>query len=412
MEALQQQLDQLSAQVYTAELKDAIEKLVADVPDPDSLPTAAEKVQALLIRGRARLLLPTFSKDAENDFNKALKFNQKSPATWVALSEAYWRRNSFNESRDAIESALRIDAKFQPALCQKSRLLRAMCNAQTDATPEQRHAWLAESVAIAKEAVGVNPNDGDSWASLGIAILQETVALGMDLPVMKKALAALNQAAKKCPHNPDVFYNRGVVHQCFGHFGSAIQDFMAAYALDPKGCRGAKGVAEELLRTLEVTKAKMVPNAGLAERDFKRNVIGKLPEVKGEGNALLFDVLDKPLPTKTVYVTLKVIDLIGSPTTQPLTYLCCDRESTFCLLMMYRTSPLAIKGFDTVVVPFPPSSGATLAHNIPKIDGLEGSDAVFATPTVVVEPGTLLVNGSPIPSKYCEMPQLKTRLFQ
>ena len=416
LEGLEQKLAELGNLVYCPEIKNEVEQLIQAVPNIDDIKDTKDKVRALLIRGKTRLLLPTYSKEVDQDIDRALKLNQNEPASWVALSESYWRRNAVREARDALESALRIDPKYQPALCQYSRILRSMCSVE-DVPAEQKMAYLVEAVAKAKESVAVDASHGESWAVYGVALLQETVGRGMELPLMKKALAALNQAAIKMPTNPDVFYNRGAIHQTFGYFGAAVQDFLKAYELDPRGLKQARLNAEQNYSIIKKAHDKMKAFGGMREADFKRNIIAKLPDKVNGGEATmttLATVMNQQIDpkSKVAFVAVKVIDLLTSPGNQPLVYLIADKESNFALMLVYRLSAAAIKVFDTVLIPFPPSSAATLGHQIPESAVIETTAQTIVTPLVVVEPTTLIVNGAPIHAKYTEMPKMGTRVFQ
>jgi tetratricopeptide (TPR) repeat protein len=415
LDGLEKRIAELGALVYRPQMLPEIEQLVLSVPNIDDLKETKEKVRALLLRGKARLLLPTYSKEVDQDIDRALKLDQNEPASWVALSESYWRRNSIHEARDALESALRVDPKNQSALCQYSRILRSMVTAE-DIPAEQKMAYLAEATAKAKESVGIDASHGESWAVYGVALLQETVGRGMELPLMKKALAAFNQAATKMPTNPDVYYNRAAIHQTFGYFGAAIQDYLKAYELDPHGLKHAKIYAEDNYSTVKKASEKMKSFGGMREADFKRNIISKLPEkVGGEATMVTFNtVMNKAIDPKSAvgFVAVKVVDLLSKPTSQPLVYLVADKDSSFSLMLVYRMNPAAIKVFDTVLIPFPPSSAATLGHQIPESTVLDTTAQTIVTPLCVVEPSTLIVNGAPIPAKFSEMPRMGTRVFQ
>lgn len=418
---LEAEVVNLNLLVYSPEVKAKVEVILSAIPDPDQQASTDEKVRVLLLRARAKLLLPTFSKEAEVDVNKALRLNQKAPLTWVVLSEAYWRRNALAEARDALESALKIDPKCQPALAQYSRILRSMCSLP-DTANEEKLNLLKESENKAREAVSVNPDDGESWSVLGVAIVQQAVARSMDLNLMKKALAALNQAGAKCPQNPDVYYNRGAVHMAFGHFGAAVEDFNKAYTLDPAGLKGARGLTEQNYEILLNARKKSKPFAGLTEKDFKKNVASRLPTKGPSGSqnfVYLADVMDKVFPPikkdetpKVEWVAVKVMDILCSPSSQPLVYLVADTVGSTSLLLLYRVNSTAVKINDTVMIPFPPSSAASLVHQTPDISFLEVKSDSFATPTILADSQTLLVNGNPIAAKYFSAPVLGTRQFQ
>lgn len=417
LDSLEKKVADLGDLVYDPQMLPDIEQVIASVPNIDDLKETKDKVRALIVRGKARLLLPTYSKEVDQDIDRALKLDQSNPASWVALSESFWRRNSVREARDALESALRVDPKCQSALCQYSRILRSQASGE-GVPAEQVMAFLAESSAKAKESVSIDVNHGESWGVYGVALLQEAVARGIELPLMKKALSALSQGAAKMPNNADVFYNRAAVNKIFGYFGAAIQDYLKAYELDPRGLKVAKLLAEDSYAVVKKAVDKINNFGGMREADFKRNVIDKIPEKIASSDAIMVSfntVMNKTIDAKSKvgFVAVKVVDQLADPKSQPLVYLVADREASFALMLVYRTQIAAIKVGDTVLIPFPPSSAATLGHQIPESAVLQSTAAsTLVTPLVYVESSTLIVNGAPIPAKFNAMPRVASRLFQ
>ena len=421
---LSAEVDRLALMTYCDEVKKGVETVLNACPDPAKCNNAQEKIQTFLVRGRAQLLLPAFIKEAETDLNKALKLDQANVATWVALSEAYWRRNALKEAHDACESALRLDAKSVAALNQLSRIIRCECGASDSLTAEQKAELLAESVAKAKEAVGIDTTNGESWLVLALALLQECMFNGMDMPTAKKALSAFNQAATRVTGNPDVFYNRGVVLKMFGEYAKAADDFDKAYGMDPKGLPGARHDAQScraiITRAAQLQATKF---AGLNERDFKKNVASRLasqPSKEGMKFFPLREVLDKPTGAKEArWCAVKAMEMLGTQTSQPLVYQCIDKDGTQCVILLYRVKPDGLKPNDTLWIPFPPStvsiSSAEITVDQTDADGKPtGEKKTFKAdiPIVVLEPSTVFVNGGLIPNKNFTKPQMSSRLFQ
>jgi tetratricopeptide (TPR) repeat protein len=232
---ISKRIDDLARRVYSDAVKAETEAVLAALPSPDQAGLdAARKARVLTLRARARLILPAYSKEAEADLSKALKLRPGDTAAWVAMSECLWKRDALKEARDALDSALSVDPKCVPALAQLSRILRAFCS-RKEIPSEERVQLMELSVAKAKEAVAIDMTSGEAWAALGIALMQQTVALGMDLGLLRKALQALTQAGRRNEQDPDIAYNRGVVRKCLGEYGAACSDFAKAYELDPAG---------------------------------------------------------------------------------------------------------------------------------------------------------------------------------
>jgi tetratricopeptide (TPR) repeat protein len=401
---ISKRIDDLARRVFSEAVKTETEAVLAALPSPDQAGLdAARKARVLTLRARARLILPAYSKEAEADLSKALKLRPGDTAAWVAMSECLWKRDALKEARDALDSALSVDPKCVPALAQLSRILRAFCS-RKEIPSEERVQLMELSVAKAKEAVAIDMTSGEAWAALGIALMQQTVALGMDLGLLRKALQALTQAGRRNEQDPDIAYNRGVVRKCLGEYGAACNDFAKAYELDPAGLSTALKEKQSVAALLAgfqgvmaaFTTTTTAPSAAPAstdaapgatttaaaaagsstetkqQRDFKKNVLSKLPLVDAANPNREFVPLRAILAKSAgaaasdtqhaTWAALRVIELVSSPSDQPLCYMAVDREGTFCALLVYRVLPAAMSAGDVAFVPFPPTGIARHEH--------------------------------------------------
>ena len=434
--ALQARVQALSKKVMTDAVRKEIDALIAELPSVEQQQglDAKRKASLLVLHARAKLLLPAYSKDAETELSKALKLRPTDVEAWVAMSECLWKREALVEARDALNSALGIEPQHIGALCQLSRILRACCN-RPDVSNDDRAAMMAEAVAKAKAAVEVDMASGEAWAALGVALIQQTVATGMDLAILSKAHQALVQACRRNESDPDVHYNRGVVRKCLGEFGGAAEDFAKAFELDPVGLPMAK-------RDKEVINALLQGFAGILAsfasetapeklQTFKKTVLNKLP-VLGDGGREFLPLrvlLKNPTASRPDapprWLAVRALELVSGPTEQPLCYLAADRDATFCALLVYRTTAEAIKPGSTVMVALPPGGVAEHVHNYvaePKPDAAAGGAAAASSsgagvaktlslPCVLAEPTALFVNGAPVPKHMFKSPSLATRQF-
>jgi len=338
---------------------------------------------------------------------------------------------------------------------------------------EERKALTDKTIELAREAVKADPVGSEAWQALGMAILFDNITNGMDMPNLKKALGAFNQAIKnngteinklKEKHaeaaktdvfirmiqlNPDNFYNRAVVLECFAQYGSAASDYETAARLDPTGLRAA--LAKAKICTDIVHRFKTLTNDSvILEGDTSANsakavtisatttkirdvsqklgsgLVGKKSAAANAGDVLmpsgpclLTDVLDKQFTETSASdetkqsgasVSLLVVDSLTAPTAQPLVYLCCDQNKNACALLIYRVNAQAIMKGDVISVGFPLSSAYTLTQTIPSGSGK--GDIEVRMPIVCVEPDMVTVNGAPIPSRAFTSTRLSTRLFQ
>jgi tetratricopeptide (TPR) repeat protein len=420
VDAIKQRLDVLSRKVYSEEIKQEALSIIQSLAGVESSEAnAAKKAASLVLRARARLLLPAYDKDAEADLAKALKLRAADTEAWIAMSECLWKREALKEARDALESALASDPEHVGALCQLSRIVRAQCGKLSGSAnaAEEQTALLNTAVEKARAALRVDPTSAEAWACLGVALMQQTVAMGMDLSILRKASQALTQAGKGAEPHPDIVYNRGVARKCLGEYGAALADFKLAYELDPKGLAGAKREVQQVTTMLNGFAGVVNTYRGdqVRSRDLKAKVLNKLP-LADAATKREFQPLRAVLARGSqgpVWSCVRVIELISSPNEQPLCYMAVDRDATFCAVLVYRTSPKALKGGDVLFIPFPPAAISSQAHTLPEteIEGKTIAAASIEVVSVIVEPTVVFVNGAPIAKSLILNPQLATRQF-
>ena len=419
-------VDGLWGRVLSEEDMAKADKIVAEAAEGDPLQglDAKSKVRLLIVRARARLLKPSYSKEAENDLSKALKLRSTNTLAWVAMSECLWKRDAIKEARDALVTALTHDPKCIPALCQQSRILRVYAGKEASSN-EERLQLMEESVAKAKEAIALDMNDGEAWAALGMALIQLTVSSAMDLTLMRKANQALVQAVRRRDFDPDILYNRGVVRRCLGDFSGASEDFQAAYRLDPAGLQVADRDRIAVTARLESFSSviKFVTGEGGTSnkaREFRKQM-AKLPVMVDGGAELLpiTKLVSRVGGPKTVHTALRVLQLVSPNTEQPLCYVAADREGNFVSLLVYRVAAAAIQPNCTAYISFPSSSVTEHTHTflpLPKAD--KEGNIIDATEkltlhlaSVVTDPTGLSINGRPIEQHHIKVPSLATRQF-
>ena len=317
---------------------------------------------------------------------------------------------------------------------------------------EERRAMTEKAIEKAREAVKLDPMGSEAWQALGMALLFDNITNGMDMPNLKKALGAFNQAIqnnaaeiakiqqkhadagnnskssdpflKLVQHNPDNFYNRAVVLECFAQFGAAASDYETAARLDPAGLRAGIAKAKTCVDIVRKFKALTSDSVVVAaaegsaattlpvtvsatttkEKDITKKLGSGLAAKRAgakdvSGPVLLSEVLDKPVvgaadATKSkATVSLLVADCLTAPTAQPLVYLCTDQHRNACALLIYRVNAQAILKGDVVSVGFPPSSAYTLVQNIgelsvrmPTVRFQSGANPFFVTVSVAIPP--------------------------
>ena len=143
----------------------------AKVLDAEAADGSAEwrslQAQLLYLRGKAVSCSDDGrgSTDAERLLSDAVKLDPSLIDAWNCLGECFWQRGELETARYTFLGALE-HARTGGTLCHLSMLLRTM-----SAAAGLNESLLFESVALAKEAVRLDPTNERAWAGLGSAHL-------------------------------------------------------------------------------------------------------------------------------------------------------------------------------------------------------------------------------------------------
>ncbi|AYU81151.1 Protein of unknown function - conserved [Leishmania donovani] len=382
--------------VFNETVRTGVERVLASLPSPENEKDTSTKARILLLRSQATLLLPRVSREAEKDLNAALKLQPGSTTTWVELSECLLRRNAFKEACDALDNALRVNPAHTEALCKYSQIQRNRCG-EEGVTAEQRKAYLEDAVAKARAAVGSNVDDADAWNTLALSLLSKVTLEGMTFDGVRKALAAMQQAERKCPEDPDVPYNKAVLESLLGHFGAAAMDYWKAHALDKDRLKGTRHLSEENAKVLLRAQSRMRTSSGIGKRDFQR-IRTRIEQAH------------KKYTQSTSAKVVGVLDIVTEPTMQPVTLLVSDGKGDFGLLLLHEVRPTCFKIGDVIAYPVT-TPVETITHNVVACPGVVEEPLKLTLNHAYPNPKGILVNGQPLPSSAHVPLQMSSRLF-
>ncbi|CAJ1010784.1 putative Tetratricopeptide repeat [Leishmania naiffi] len=381
--------------VFNETVRTGVERILASLPLPDEK-DAATKVRILLLRSQAMLLLPRVSREAEKDLNSALKLQPSSATTWVELSECLLRRNAFKEACEALDNALRVNPAHTEALCKYSQIQRNRCG-EEGVTPEQRKVYLEDAVTKARAAVNTNVDDPDAWNSLALSLLSKVALEGMTFDGVRKALAAMQQAERKCPEDPDVPYNKAVLESLLGHFGAAAMDYWKAHNLDNERLRGTRHLSEENAKVLLRAQSRMKTSNSIGNRDFKK-ICTRIEQTH------------RKYTQNTSAKVVGVVDIITEPAMQPVALLVSDDKENFGLLLLHEVRATHFKIGDVIAYPVA-TPVEVITHNVVACPGVEAEPLNLTLTHAYPNPKAILVNGQPLPSSAHVPLQMTSRLF-
>ena len=166
------------------------------------------EARRLWIRGEALISIDEGcpSQEAEGYLTRAVKADPSLVDAWNALGECFWRKGEVDLSEHCVRRGLE-NGRSAHGLRMLSMILRRTKRGETTGTAEAAN----ESVALAKEALGMCLDSCESWECLGNAYLNQFFAFGSSsLDCLKLAQKAYGKAAAKDEgaFRPDLFYNR------------------------------------------------------------------------------------------------------------------------------------------------------------------------------------------------------------
>lgn len=206
--------------------------------------------------GRAHDVVSTHSIPAEEALAKAVKLDPKLVEAWNQLGECYWKKDNIAEAKNCFQGAL-LQHKNKISLRNLSMVVRQ----ENGSNREEQVSNVEQGLDLAKQAVEMDANDGESWSILGNAYLSVFFAIQQNPRTLKLAMSAYHQAEKGsvAKNNPDLHYNKGVALKYEEEYSSALDEFSKACQLDPawEAPRNKqKQLIDYLDNTVELIKSK------------------------------------------------------------------------------------------------------------------------------------------------------------
>jgi tetratricopeptide (TPR) repeat protein len=125
--------------------------------------------------------------------------------------------------------------------------------------PEEKKDCVVKSIELAKQALALDLNDGESWYILGNAHLTNFFTNQTSFDEIEKALKSYSQAIKFLNRqNPDLHFNRALAFNAAERYQEAIQELRIAKALDSelKCDQKESEILENLRNVFEMVQKK------------------------------------------------------------------------------------------------------------------------------------------------------------
>uniref|UniRef100_H2YMA8 Tetratricopeptide repeat protein 5 OB fold domain-containing protein n=1 Tax=Ciona savignyi TaxID=51511 RepID=H2YMA8_CIOSA len=201
------------------------------IKELQTLEPKCQKTAYMLQYARALNVVPDYSRECEDYLSKVVKRDPSIVQGWNLLGETFWKKGDIPASKDCFEGALKR-SKDKVSLRSLSMVLRQM---KAEKMGDEERNVIA-SVEMAKEAVGIDGEDGMSWYVLGNAYLALFFVTQQNPKVLGQALHAYAEAEKveqRSTHNPDLHFNRSMVYRYDESYKLALEGLKMADKLDP-----------------------------------------------------------------------------------------------------------------------------------------------------------------------------------
>lgn len=299
-----------------------------------------------------------------------------------------WKKSDITQAIKYFEKALELEPNNINSLRSLSMIIRT----KDTVLKEEKMEIAKKSLEYANQAIKLDIQDSMSWYVYGNAYFYKAFVDKTQYNDLNLALSSYNKSQEKGSKykNPDLFYNRGVVHAYLGNYEQAYNDFNNATTIDQT--LNSKKICENIFNIVSQTWKLVKNQCGLKPTKLAQ-ILASIPcNVKDD---IAFQLAHTSELVEGVnkgkLITGKFIQAIQSIFDVPITIVCVDYSGEFHCLNMYNFSKDFVQ-----TINFTTSTFVVLNPELKKIKVIL-DDKTYEYPCFQVsEPHNLLVDG-----KYC-----------
>eukprot|EP00922_Rhytidocystis_sp_ex-Travisia-forbesii_P017846 GHVS01026597.1.p1 GENE.GHVS01026597.1~~GHVS01026597.1.p1 ORF type:complete len:885 (-),score=177.75 GHVS01026597.1:356-3010(-) len=340
------------------DLEKIIRQTIMQDPRLASAPVSF-RARAHLLLGRTLDVLEVYNAAAEQTLAKAVKLDPLLREGWNALGSVYWKKGSYEESRECFQQSIEQCGPGIESLRGLSMALRA---AQSGGSVSKRKELVCLSLSKAKEALSMDIAEPESWYILGNAYMTHFMECDQTKQHLQKALAAYNHAEelfqKRNQPFPDLYRNRALTYRYVEEYGKALSDLDKGATLDSEsGCREEARQLRQMLIKISgciQRKYRLKPRelAGVLERlnEEVRTFTNANVHQAATGGLLFKYLVAGPNPSRLLVV--KLLAIHSGCKERPVRLGCVSADGVFVCVSLYNTSEesLLLKPIEDVLI--------------------------------------------------------------
>lgn len=246
-----------------------------------------------------------------------------------------WKKKSIDNAIKYYKKALEIEPKNKTSLRSLSMIIRT----KETQSIEEKQKIAQESLDYAKKSISLDMQDSFSWYIYGNAFFYKAFIDKTQYKDLRLALNAYNKAQDKLSKykNPDLFYNRGVVHAYLENYQNAYNDFKDANDIDET--LKSDSLCENILEIVQSTSKSIKNMCGLKPKKLAQ-ILTTIPHNLKDDVKYELIKGDDFIEGKNVnkLITGKIISHVKSSFDVPISFVCVDYSSNFFCLSVYNIS--------------------------------------------------------------------------
>ena len=246
-----------------------------------------------------------------------------------------WKKPDIEQAIKYFEKALELEPKNKTSLRSLSMIIRTK---ETNSN-EEKLKIAQKSIDYAKKAISLDMKDSVSWYVYGNAYFYKAFIDKTQYNDLTFALSAYNKSQEKISKykNPDLYYNRGVVHAYLENYENAYNDFQIANSIDET--LKSNEICTNILSTVSTT-CKLVKNqCGLKPKKLAQ-IVATIPSNLKQDVKYTINSTSKLVEgeNKGKLITGKIVQAVKSCFEVPICLVCVDYEGEFVCLSLYNIS--------------------------------------------------------------------------